>query len=203
MSCVPRGKFTFWNTLYIILSKLIHTLCLFIKRLQHAHSTFLLLTVPPNSSVSLRATCKDLPRILPPKNQSASSSFKYFLPELPWRLNGQDYLLAMQETQVQSLVWEDPLEKRMATHIQILARRIPWMEEPCRPQSMGSQRVRHAWVTARVAFTFTLSLPQRTRSLTRGPHSNLHVNFTFQFERGSYYVVINFNTVSASITDQY
>ena len=118
MSCVPRGKFTFWNTLYIILSKLIHTLCLFIKRLQHAHSTFLLLTVPPNSSVSLRATCKDLPRILPPKNQSASSSFKYFLPELPWRLNGQDYLLAMQETQVQSLVWEDPLEKRMATHIQ-------------------------------------------------------------------------------------
>ena len=39
--------------------------------------------------------------------------------------------------------WEDPLEKEMATHSSILAWRIPWMEEPCRPQSMGSQRVRH------------------------------------------------------------
>ena len=50
--------------------------------------------------------------------------------------------------------------------------------------------------------TFTLSLPQCARSLTRGPHSNLQVNLTFQFERGSYYIVINFNTVSTSITDQ-
>ena len=39
-------------------------------------------------------------------------------------------LLAMQETQVQSLGWEDPLEKGMATHSSILAQRISWTEEP-------------------------------------------------------------------------
>ena len=50
---------------------------------------------------------------------------------------------AMQETWVQSLGWEDPLEKRMATHPNILAWRIPWIEEPGRLQSMQSQRVRH------------------------------------------------------------
>ena len=47
----------------------------------------------------------------------------------------------MQETQVRSLDWEDPLEKGMATHSSILAWRIPRMEEPGRLQSMGSQRV--------------------------------------------------------------
>ena len=52
-------------------------------------------------------------------------------------------LPAMQETQVWSLGREDPLEKEMATHSGILAWRIPWMEEPGRLQSMGSQRVRH------------------------------------------------------------
>ena len=51
-------------------------------------------------------------------------------------------LPAMQETQVQSLGWEDPLEKEMATHSSILAWRIPWREEPGGLQSMGSQRVR-------------------------------------------------------------
>ena len=45
---------------------------------------------------------------------------------------------AIQETWVRSLGWEDPLEKRMATHSSILAWRIPWTI-----QSMGSQRVRH------------------------------------------------------------
>ena len=49
----------------------------------------------------------------------------------------------MQEMWVQSLCWEVPLEKEMATHSSILAWRIPWTEEPGRPQSMGSQRVRH------------------------------------------------------------
>ena len=49
----------------------------------------------------------------------------------------------MQETQVQSLGWEDPLEKGMATHFSILAWRIPWTEEPGGLQSMVSQRVRH------------------------------------------------------------
>ena len=49
---------------------------------------------------------------------------------------------AMQETWVQSLDWEDPPEKGMATHSSILAWRIPWTEEPGGLQSMGSQRVR-------------------------------------------------------------
>jgi len=52
-------------------------------------------------------------------------------------------LPAMQETWVRSLGQEDPLEKGMAIHSSILARRIPWTEEPGRPQSMGSQRVGH------------------------------------------------------------
>ena len=46
---------------------------------------------------------------------------------------------AVQETWVRSLVWEDPLEKGMATHSSILAWRIPWTEEPGGLQSMGSQ----------------------------------------------------------------
>ena len=51
-------------------------------------------------------------------------------------------LPAMWETQVQSLDWEDPLEKEMATHSSILAWRIPLTEEPSRLQPTGSQRVR-------------------------------------------------------------
>ena len=52
-------------------------------------------------------------------------------------------LPAMQETWVQSLGQEDPLEEGMATHSSILAWRIPWTEEPGGLQSMRSQRVRH------------------------------------------------------------
>ena len=48
---------------------------------------------------------------------------------------------AMQETQVQSLGQEDPLEKEMATHSSFLAWRIPWTEEPGGLQSIESQRV--------------------------------------------------------------
>ena len=49
----------------------------------------------------------------------------------------------MEETRVQSLGWEDPLEKGMASYSSILAWRIPWTEEPVRLQSVGLQRVRH------------------------------------------------------------
>ena len=59
----------------------------------------------------------------------------------------------MQKTRVRSLGQEDPLEKRMATHSNILAWRIPWTEEPGGPQSMGSQRVRHDWETNTFSFT--------------------------------------------------
>ena len=57
-------------------------------------------------------------------------------------------LPAMPETQVQSLGQEDPLEKEMATLSSIVAWRIPWMEEPGRLQSTGSQRVRHDGATS-------------------------------------------------------
>ena len=50
-------------------------------------------------------------------------------------------LSAMQETQVQSLGWEDPLKKGMATHSSTLAWKIPWTGEPGGLQSMGAKRV--------------------------------------------------------------
>ena len=50
-------------------------------------------------------------------------------------------LSTMWETWVQSLGWEDPLEKEMATHSSTIAWKIPWTERPGRLQSMGSQRV--------------------------------------------------------------
>ena len=61
---------------------------------------------------------------------------------------------AMRETQVQSLGWEDPMEKGMATHARILAWEIPWTEEPGGWQSIRSQRVRHDWVTNTFTFAF-------------------------------------------------
>ena len=53
------------------------------------------------------------------------------------------HLPAMRETRVRFLGWEDPLEKEMATHSSTFAWKIPWMEEPGRLQSMGTQRVGH------------------------------------------------------------
>ena len=58
------------------------------------------------------------------------------------------HLPPMQETRVRSLSREDPLEKEMVTHSNILAWRIPWPEKPARLQSTGSQRVRHDWATS-------------------------------------------------------
>ena len=63
------------------------------------------------------------------------------------------HLLTMQETWVQSLGQEDPLEKEIATHSSTLAWKIPWMEKPGRLQSMGLQRVGHDFT-----FTFTLAV---------------------------------------------
>ena len=67
-------------------------------------------------------------------------------------------LPAKQETRVQSLDQEDPLEKGMATHSSILAWEIPRTEEPGGLQSTGSQRVRHDWVAN------TLSVLRRARA---------------------------------------
>ena len=64
---------------------------------------------------------------------------------LPWCLTIKNQP-AMQETRemwVQSLGWEDHLEKEMATYSSVLAWQIPWTEEPSWPQSVGLQRIRH------------------------------------------------------------
>ena len=53
------------------------------------------------------------------------------------------HLPAMQDTLVQSLGWEDPLEKEMATYFRTLAWKIPWTEELGSLQSVGLQRIRH------------------------------------------------------------
>ena len=53
------------------------------------------------------------------------------------------HLSTMQETRVQSLGQEDPLEKEIETESSTIAWKIPWIEEPGRLQSMGSQRVGH------------------------------------------------------------
>ena len=59
----------------------------------------------------------------------------------------------MQKTWVWSLGQEDPLEEEMATCSSILAWKIPWTEEHGGLQSMGSQRVRHSWVSTQALFT--------------------------------------------------
>ena len=56
-------------------------------------------------------------------------------------------LPVVQETRVQSLGWEDPLEREMATHSSILAWKISWTKEPRGLQYMELQRVRHDWAT--------------------------------------------------------
>ena len=62
----------------------------------------------------------------------------------------------MQVTQVQSLGWEDSPEKGMPNHSNILTWKVIWTEEPGRLQSMGSQRVRHDWVTNTFSFHFSI-----------------------------------------------
>ena len=62
---------------------------------------------------------------------------------LVWVAQSVKDLPAVQETWVQSLGWEDPLEKEIATHSSILAWKIWQTEEPGGLQAMGSQRVRH------------------------------------------------------------
>ena len=64
----------------------------------------------------------------------------------------------MQETQGQSLGWEDPLEKEMETHSSTLVWKILWMEEPGRLQSMGLQMVGHDWATSLSLSSFSFHI---------------------------------------------
>ena len=65
----------------------------------------------------------------------------------------------MQETQIQSLGQEDPLEEEMATHSSILDWEIPWTEEPGGLESKGLQRVRHDWVSTQARTACGISVP--------------------------------------------
>ena len=76
-------------------------------------------------------------------------------------------LPAIQETQVWSLEQGDLLEKDMATHSSILTGGIPWTEEPDELQSMGSQRVRHNWMTN--THTRRHTTPSRTNTYKKCP----------------------------------
>ena len=78
---------------------------------------------------------------------------------------------AMQETWVQSLGWEDPLEMGTTTHYSILDWRIPWTEEAGRLQSMGSQRVWTLWATF-IFIQYLLYLPN---------YSSLNIGSIFSF----------------------
>ena len=64
------------------------------------------------------------------------------------------HLPTMRETWVQTLGWDDPPEREMATHSSILAWRVPWTGEPGELLSMGSLRVWHDWTTSLSLFTF-------------------------------------------------
>ena len=66
-------------------------------------------------------------------------------------------LPATHESRVQSLGWENPLEKGVATHSSILGWRISWTEEPGRLQFMGSQRVVYSWANSTFILTSTLN----------------------------------------------
>ena len=88
-------------------------------------------------------------------------------------------LPTMQETRVQSLSQEDPLEKEMAPHSSILAWKIPWMEEPGRLQSMGSQRVGHDWATS-LFFAFYWPLLVLTDGIFRTWVIHMEANYSIQ-----------------------
>ena len=99
-----------------------------------------------DSSAGKESTCNARdPGLIPGSGRSAREGIGYPL-QYSWASLVAELvknLSAMQETWVQSLGWEDPLEKEKATHSSILAWRIPWTEEPGRLQSMGLQRVGH------------------------------------------------------------
>ena len=90
-----------------------------------------------------------LPKVMASRQQSWDLRFEVHCPNHWTSLVAQmvKNLPAVPKTWVQPLSQENPLEKKMATHSNILAWRIPQTEEPGRLQSMGSQRIEHNWAT--------------------------------------------------------
>ena len=88
----------------------------------------------------------------------------------------------MQETPVQSLVWDDPLEKELVTHSHILYWEIPWTEEPNRLHYMGSQRVRYDLVTEHSSHNLGFKAKKNSSFwLTVKKFAKTHPNFFFPF----------------------
>ena len=100
----------------------------------------------PGSSAGKESTCNvGEPSLIPGSGRSTGEGRGYSL-QYSWSSLVAQTLKnppVMWETWVQSLGWEDPLEKEMATHSSILARRIPWTEESDGLPSVGSKRVEH------------------------------------------------------------
>ena len=100
----------------------------------------------PDSSVGKESACNTRdPSLIPGSGRFTGIQIGYSL-QYSWASLVAQLVKnppEMQETWVQSLGWDDPLEKEMATHCSNLAWRIPRMEEPGRLQSVGSQRVGH------------------------------------------------------------
>ena len=80
-------------------------------------------------------------------NSEGTQPYIYMYPFSPRWHSDKRICLPVQEIWVQFLGWEDPLEEEMTTHSSILSWKIPWTKEPGGLQSMGSQRVRHDFVT--------------------------------------------------------
>ena len=91
-------------------------------------------------------------------------------------------LPAMQETQVQSLGREDPLENGMATHSSILVWRIPWIEEPGGPQSTGSQTAGYDWVTSTVTALFFTRLEPHCPEYKQGKRRKYQTTWPASWE---------------------
>ena len=86
---------------------------------------------------------RELQRIYVSWRQALLLSWAFLGPKTSLVAQMVKRLSTMRETRVRALGWEDPLEKEMAIHSSTIAWKIPWMEEPGRLQSMGSQRVGH------------------------------------------------------------
>ena len=98
-------------------------------------------------------------------------------------------LSAMQETQVRSLGWEDPLEKEMAAHSSILAWKIPWAEELGWLQSMGSQRLPR-WHSSKEFACQCRRFKRRSPRVANG-NSHLFSNLENSMDRGAWQVTVH------------
>ena len=110
----------------------------------------------------------------------------------------------MQETLLQSLGQENPVEKETATHSSILAWEIPWLEEPGGLQSMGSQRLRHDLATKHLTTTTPLFMTAlftiaRTWKQSRCPSTDEWIKKLCHIYTMEYYSAIEKNKFESAL----